>query len=72
VAEVEDQKARVGAEIDRLPEYNHLEEKILDGRILWVVQEKERLEALLLDLQADLITVREDARKSGIPPGWLR
>lgn len=72
VAAIEDQKARVGAEIDRLPEYNHLEEKILDGRILWVVQEKERLEALLLDLQADLITVREDARKSGIPPGWLR
>ncbi len=72
VAEVEEQESRIEAEIDRLPEYNHLEEKILDGRILWVVQEKERLEALLLDLQADRRTVREDARKAGILPGWLR
>jgi hypothetical protein len=72
VAEIEEQKARIVAEIDRLPEYNHLEEKILDGRILWVVQEKERLVAILLDLQADLTIVREDARKAGIPPGWLR
>ena len=72
VAEIDKQKARIEAEIDRLPEYNHVEEKILDGRILWVVQEREQLEALLLDLQADLMTVREDARRAGIPPGWLR
>jgi hypothetical protein len=72
VAEIEEQMDEVEAEIARLPEYNDVEEKILDGRILWVVQEKERLGAVLLDLHADLMTVKEDARKSGIPPGWLR
>jgi hypothetical protein len=72
MAEVHEQIARVEAEIDRLPEYNHLEEKILDGRILWVVQRKEQLEAHVRELRSDLLVVREDARKSGIPPGWLR
>ena len=72
VAEAQERIVRVEAEIDRLPAYNHIEEKILDGRILWVVQEKERLAARVSALQADLMTIREDARKSGIPPGWLR
>ena len=72
MAEAEEKIVRVEAEIDRLPEYNHLEERILDGRILWVVQEKERLAAWVSDLRADLMTIREDARKAGIPPGWLR
>ena len=72
MAEIEEQEARVGAEINRLPQYTDVEERILDGRILWVVQEKERLAAILLDLEADRLTVREDARKAGIPPGWLR
>jgi hypothetical protein len=72
VAEIKDRKAKVEAQINRLPEYTEVEEKILDGRILWVVQERERLEAVLLNLQADHMTVRDDARKAGIPPGWLR
>jgi hypothetical protein len=72
MAEIRDRIAVIESEIDRLPKYNHFEEKILDGRILWVVQEKERLEGVLLGLQADLGVVREDARKAGIPPGWLR
>ena len=72
VAEIQEQIARVEAEIDRLPKYNYLEEKILDGRILWVVQEKERLEARVRELQGDRLIAREDARKAGIPPGWLR
>jgi hypothetical protein len=72
IADIHERVARLQAEIDRLPKYNHVEEKILDGRILWVIQEKERLEERLRGLQDDLRAVKEDARKAGIPPGWLR
>jgi hypothetical protein len=72
VAEIHDKIAVIEHEIDRLPKYNHFEEKILDGRILWVIQEKERLEEIGRGLEGDLRIVREEARKAGIPPGWLR
>jgi hypothetical protein len=72
VEEIHERITRIEMEIDRLPKYNYLEEGILDGRILWVIQEKERFEERARELQDDLRTVKEEARKAGIPPGWLR
>lgn len=73
LAEVEELIDGVEERLGRLPEYRSGDTRlVLDGRMLWVLQERQRLEQRLEGLDQLRRSILDSARRAGIPPGWLR
>ena len=73
IVEVDDRIERVQAELDRLPYYSEVDQRvIISGQIMYFVAERARWETFMKRLQARRDELERGARRAGVPPGDLR
>lgn len=74
IREVDERIARVQAELDRLPEYDQVDRRLLrfSGQARYFMAERDKWKALLRRFQTTRRQLYEGARKAGITPGALR
>ena len=74
IKEVDQRIARVQSELDRLPEYDDVEQRLFrfSGQVRYFVDERKKWEGFLQRLQQSRRQLQEGARKAGIAPGALR
>ena len=74
IKEVDQRIARVQSELDRLPNYDDVEQRMFrfSGQVMHFVAERKKWEGFLRQLQLSRRQLLEGARKAGIAPGALR
>ena len=74
ILEVDERIARVQTELDRLPLYDEVDQRLLrfSGQALYFIAEREKWETLIRELKLTRRRLLHGAREAGIPPGALR